>query len=357
MLKLRMNSTRVLLVVASIACSFRAVSAPRPVIIDTDPGTDDAIAIVLALRSSELAVRALTVVPGNVTSAQGVDNARRIVSLAHRCDVPVAAGATRPLLAPLITGSEMWHGKNGLADVQLADPSCPLDSRWAPDLIIELVRAAPHQITLITIGPLTNIALALEKDPGIVPLVKEVVMMGGSISGGNATPAAEFNIYVDPEAAQLVFNAGWPLTMVGLDVCRVTLLTRARLHTLQGQHDPLAAFVYSIGDFLVHGAEQHGEPGSPMYDPLAVGVAIDPSLIVAAPMVIDVETIGGSTRGETVANRGRTKNLIEQRHSPEGTHYAFTGKTEPLVPNARVATSVHADRFLDLLLSRVRGSH
>ena len=353
MVMLRRNSVRVLLMAAAAACALRVAAAPRPVIIDTDPGTDDAIAIVLALRSPELAVRALTIVPGNVTAAQGADNARRIVSLAHRCDVPVAAGAKRPLVAPLTTGSETWHGKNGLADVQLPAPVCPLDSRWAPDLISEMVRAAPHQITLITIGPLTNVALALEKDPGIVPLVKQVIMMGGSISGGNVTPAAEFNIYVDPEAAQLVFKAGWPITMVGLDVCRVTLLTRARLRTLADRHDSMAQFVYSIGDFLVRAAERRAEPGPAMYDPLAVGVAIDPSLITASPMVVDVETTGGFTRGETVANRERSKELIDQRQSPDGTRYFFTGATEPLTPNAGVATEVQADRFLDLLLSRV----
>jgi inosine-uridine nucleoside N-ribohydrolase len=347
---------RMLLIAAAAACALRVAAAPRPVIIDTDPGTDDAIAIVLALRSPELAVRALTVVPGNVAAAQGVDNARRIVSLAHRCDVPVAAGAKRPLVAPLTTGSETWHGKNGLADVQLPAPVCPLDSRWAPDLISEMVRAAPHQITLITIGPLTNIALALEKDPGIVPLVKEVIMMGGSISGGNVTPAAEFNIYVDPEAAQLVFKAGWPITMVGLDVCRVTLLTRARLQSLADRHDPMAQFVFSIGDFLVRAAERQGEAGSAMYDPLAVGVAIDPTLTTTSPMVVDVETTAGLTRGETVANRERSKSIIGQRQSPDGTRYFFTGATEPLSPNAGVATAVQADRFLDLLLSRVGAS-
>lgn len=351
---LRNRPMRLPFLAASIACSLCAAAAPRPVIIDTDPGTDDAIAIVLALRSPELAVRALTVVPGNVTSAQGVDNARRIVSLAHRCDVAIAAGAKRPLVVSLVTGSEKWHGKNGLADVALPEPTCPLDKRWAPDLIIEMVRAAPHEITLITIGPLTNIALALEKDPGIVSLVKEVIMMGGSISGGNVTPAAEFNIYVDPEAAQLVFKAGWPITMVGLDVCQVTLLNRARLHTLDGQRDPLAQLVRSIGDFILRGAERRGVAGSPMYDPLAVGVAIDPSLVVASPMVVDVETGGEFARGETVANRERIKSVIGQRKSPEGPQYFFTGATQPIAPNARVATAVQADRFLDLLLSRVR---
>ena len=199
-----------------------ALAQPRKVIIDTDPGTDDAMAIMLALNSPEFDVRALTVVPGNVTAAQGLENALRMVSLANRCDIAVAAGAQHPLFQKLIT-AEFWHGKNGLANVELPPSKCKVDPRWGPDLIIEMVHANPHEITLVPIGPLTNIALALEKDPSIVPLVKEVVIMGGSISGGNVNAAAEANIFNDPEAAQIVFQAGWPLTMVGLDVGDKTL--------------------------------------------------------------------------------------------------------------------------------------
>jgi purine nucleosidase len=342
-----------MLIIACIVCSCPAAGSPRQVIIDADPGTDDAIAIALALRSPELSIRALTIVPGNVTTAQGADNARRIVSLAQRCDIPVAAGAKRPLVATLTTG-EVWHGRNGLADIQLPDPRCPLDARWAPDLIIEAVHAAPHEITLLTLGPLTNIALALEKDPGIVPLVPRVIMMAGSTSGGNVTPAAEFNIYVDPEAAELVFDAGWPITMVGLDVCRKTLLTRTRLQPFAGDGDPLAHLVFGIGSFLVDAAEKRGASGAAMYDPLAVGAAIDSTLLVAVPMRVDVETAGRLTRGETVANRGGIRELVELRTFPEGARYVFTGATERVTPNAAVATDVRAERFLDLLLSRVR---
>src|SRR5271166_165322 len=161
-------------------------AGPRKVIIDTDPGTDDAMALMLALNSPELDVRAVTVVPGNVAARQGLENALRMVSLADRCDIPVAAGAQHPLFQKLIT-AEFWHGKNGLANIELPPSKCKVDSRWGPDLIIELVHAAPHEITLIPVGPLTNIALAVEKDPSIVPLVKEVILMGGSITGGNST--------------------------------------------------------------------------------------------------------------------------------------------------------------------------
>jgi inosine-uridine nucleoside N-ribohydrolase len=348
-----LRPSHLLSLVVCLMFSLPGIGSPRQVIIDTDPGTDDAIAILLALSSPELDVRALTVVPGNVTAAQGLDNARRLLSLAQRCDVPVAAGAKRPLVAPLITG-ELWHGKNGLGDVQLPAPICPVDKRWAPDLIIEMVHAAPHEITLITLGPLTNIALAAEKDPSIVPLIKEVIMMGGSISGGNITPAAEFNIHVDPEAAQIVFESGWPVTMVGLDVCRHALLTRDRLNVLSGERGKLATFVFAIGNFLLQGAERKGASGSAMYDPLAVGVAIDRTVVGVSAMRVEVETAGRLTRGETVADPGGAKAMWELRRFPDGERLVFTG-VEPLSANAAVATTVQSERFLDLLLARLRG--
>ena len=150
--------------------------AAKKIIFDTDPGSDDALALMLALNSPELDIRAITVVPGNVTAAMGLENALRMVSLANRCDIPVAAGAQHPLFQKLIT-AEFWHGKNGLANAELAASKCKADSRFGPDLIIQLVHALPHEITLVPVGPLTNIALAVEKDPSIVPLVKEVILM------------------------------------------------------------------------------------------------------------------------------------------------------------------------------------
>src|SRR6202161_3997647 len=157
---------------------------PRRVIIDTDPGTDDAMAIILALNSPELKVEALTVVPGNVDGRQGLENALKIVSLAGRCDVIVAGGAQHPLNQKLIT-AQFWHGKNGLANVELPPSKCKPDARFGPDLIIEMVHRYPHEITLIPVGPLTNIALAVSKDPSIGALVKTIVIMGGSIAGGD----------------------------------------------------------------------------------------------------------------------------------------------------------------------------
>jgi purine nucleosidase len=330
-----------------------ALAGPRKVIIDTDPGTDDAMAIMLALNSPELDVRALTVVPGNVTAAQGLENALRMVSLANRCDILVAGGAQHPLFQKLVT-AEFWHGKNGLANVELPPSKCKKDPRWAPDLIIEMVHANPHEITLVPIGPLTNIALAIEKDPSIVPLVKEVVIMGGSIAGGNVNAAAEANIYNDPEAAQIVFQAGWPLTMVGLDVGDKTLLTRKHIETLKRNPGPESDFIYKVADFLIGLSEKFGELGTPMYDPLAVGVAIDSTLVKAPAMHVDVETRGEFTRGETVANRRGAIERNVLHHFPDGDRYVIEG-VDKVEPNAKVCTEVNAEKFLQMFVSRIQG--
>ena len=330
-----------------------ALSEPRKVIIDTDPGTDDAMAIMLALNSPEFDVRALTVVPGTVTAAQGLDNALRMVSLANRCDIAVAAGAQHPLFQKLIT-AEFWHGKNGLANIELPPSKCKVDPRWAPDLIVQMVHENPHEITLGPVGPLTNIALAVEKDPSIVPLVKEVVIMGGPISGGNVNASAEANIYNDPEAAQIVFQAGWPLTMVGLDVGDKTLLTRKHIEALKRNPGPISDFIYKVADFLIALSEKFGDSGTPMYDPLAVGVAIDPTLVKAPAMHVDVETRGEFTRGETVANRRGAIERNVLHHFPDGDRYVIEG-LDKVDANVKVCTDVNAERFLQMFVSRIQG--
>jgi len=332
-----------------VLMALPASGTPKKVILDTDPGTDDAIALMLALNSPELDVRAVTVVPGNATAKQGLENALRMVSLANRCDIPVAAGAQHPLFQKLIT-AEFWHGKNGLANIELPASKCKVDPRFGPDLIIQMVHAAPHEITLVPVGPLTNIALAVEKDPSIVPLVKEVVLMGGSISGGNVNASAEANIYNDPDAAQIVFQAGWPLTMVGLDVGDKTLFSSKYLEQLGQTHGPVNDFIYQVAHFLVELSMKYGFEGAPMYDPLAVGVAIDASLVNAPPMHVDVETRGEFTRGETVANRHGTV----EHNVLHGDRYVIEG-VDKVEPNAKVCVGVDADRFLQLLVSRIRG--
>jgi len=332
-----------------VAFIVPANAAAKKIIIDTDPGTDDAMALMLALNSPELDVRAITVVPGNVVLQQGLDNALRMMSLANRCDIPVAAGAEHPLFQKLTT-AEFWHGKNGLANIELPPSKCKVDGRFAPDLIIQMVHAAPHEITLVPIGPLTNIALAVEKDPTIVPLVKEVILMGGSISGGNVNAAAEANIANDPEAAQIVFQAGWPVTMVGLDVSNKTLFTKKQLDQLGQAHGPVSDFIYSVASYLIDLSAKYGFSGTAMYDPLAVGVAIDSTLVTAPAMHVDVETRGDFTRGETVANR---QGYIE-RNVLHGDHYVIEG-LDRLQANVKVGTEVDANRFLEMYVARVRG--
>lgn len=318
-------------------------------IIDSDPGIDDAFAILLALNSPELKVEAITIVPGNVDGRQGLENALKIVSLAGRCDVTVAGGAQHPLAQRLIT-AQYWHGPNGLAGVELPAPKCKADTRFGPDLIIELVHRYPHEITLVPVGPLTNIALAVSKDPSIVPLVRNIVIMGGSITGGNVDGAAEANIYNDPEAASIVFNAGWMVTMIGSDVGERTILMRKHLAELQSMQGPESEFVAKLANFYLTRSEKSGYQGAAMYDPLAVATAIDPSLVTLKDMHVDVETKGEFTRGETVANRmGSNENNVLH-----GDHYEIEGVIE-LKPNARVCLASNADRFLQLFISRIKG--
>jgi purine nucleosidase len=344
----RLAAFAVLLLVG-LANTLPAYAAGKKIIFDTDPGSDDALALMLALNSPDLDVRAITVVPGNVTASQGLENALRMVSLANRCDIPVAAGAQHPLFQKLIT-AEFWHGKNGLANVELPPSKCKVDSHFGPDLIIQMVHAAPHEITLVPVGPLTNIALAVEKDPSIVPLVKEVILMGGSITGGNVNAAAEANIYNDPEAARIVFQAGWPVTMVGLDVGDKTLFSQKYLDQLGQTHGPVNDFIYAVAKYLINLAAQFGASGTPMYDPLAVGVAIDATLVKAPEMHVDVETRGEFTRGETVANR---RGYVE-RNVLHGDHYVIEG-ADKVTPNAKVCVDVEADRFLQLFVARIKG--
>ena len=199
-------------------------------------------------------------------------------------------------------------------------------------------------------GPLTNIALAVSKDPAIAHLIKDIVIMGGSIGGGNVNGAAEANICNDPEAAQIVFNAGWMVIMVGSDVGERTLITRKHLTQLQSSHGPQNDFIARIAEFYLTRSEKSGYSGAAMYDPLAVGIALDPTLGTFKEMHVDVETKGEFTRGETVANRmGSNENNVLH-----GDHYEIEGVID-LKPNAKVCLASNAERFLELFISRVKG--
>ena len=337
-----------ILLMAGNLMGAASLQVPKRVIIDTDPGTDDALAILLALSSPELKVEALTVVPGNVTAAQGLENALKLVSLAGRPDIPVAAGAQKPPFQKLVTAES--HGLNGLADINLPPARCSPDSRFAPDLIIELAHRYPHEVTLVTLGPLTNIALALNKDPSLAGLVKEVVMMGGAISGGNIDAVAEFNIYVDPEAAQIVFNGGWPLTMVGLEIGRKALFQRAHLARLKMTYGAQNDFAAEVLEYRINLSEKSGLGGTPLNDPTAMAATIDRTLITTQLMRVDIELRGEFTRAETVANRQNALNRKVQR----GDHLVFQG-TEPLEPNVHVAMDIDTERFMNLLIARLSG--
>jgi len=331
---------------AACLCGVNA-QTPQRVIIDTDPGTDDALAILLAFDSPEIRVEALTVVAGNVTSDVGLENALKVASLAGRCDVPIARGARKPLAADLNI-EPFWNGSNGLGGAELPAATCKADARFGPDLIIEMIHKYPHEITLVPIGPLTNIALAVLKDPSIVPLTKGVVLMGGSISGGNVNAAAEFNVYCDPEAASTVFNAGWPITMVGLDVTEVTLLHEPDAQRLEAKGGPQGKFAAVVARFQIGLYQGTGFPGGAIHDALAVGAAIDPMFVKTRAMRVDVETGGKYARGATLANRDGTIDKVIR----VGDHLETIGVT-PVVPNVNVAIEADSQRLIDFFVERV----
>jgi purine nucleosidase len=328
-----------------VACA----QTPNRIIIDTDPGTDDALAILLALNSAEVRVEALTIVAGNVTEPVGLDNALGITSLAGRCDLPVAGGAQLPLHGTLNT-EPFWNGPGGLGGAVLPASRCKADPRFGPDLIVELVHKYPHEITLVPVGPETNIAMAVIKDPSIVPLVKKVVLMGGSISGGNVNGAAEFNVLADPQAASIVFNAGWPVEMVGLDVTEITLMKNSEVAELEEKAGPQAKFAAAICRFQIGLYQGTGFGGGAIHDALAVGAAIDPSFLTTKFIHVDVETEGRFARGETIANRLGTVDKVV----PVGDHFETVGVTQ-VQPNVNVAVGVDSARFMKFFVTRLEG--
>jgi purine nucleosidase len=308
--------------------------APRPVIIDCDPGHDDALAILLALGSpDDLDVRAITAVAGNVPLALTEKNARKVCELAGRADLPVHAGCARPLVRELVT-AEYVHGRTGLDGPELPEPRMPLAGTHAVDAIVEMLRAhAPGTLTLCPTGPLTNIAIALRKAPDVVPRIREIVLMGGAIGLGNVTPAAEFNIYVDPHAAKVVFEAGVPLVMLGLDVTHQALVTPERLQAIRELGTPLARTVGGLLEFY-NGYDQTrgGRVGAPLHDPCVIAYLLDPGLFGGRACHVAIETQGEHTLGRTVVDWSR-----RTRHAP----------------NATVINEVDAVGFFTLLTERL----
>jgi len=323
---------------------------PRRIIIDTDPGVDDAMAIFLALRSPELKVEAITPVSGNVPLALTLPNALRLVEIAGRPDVSVAAGASVPLVRHLVTASYV-HGQNGLAGVDFPAPKLKPVAETATEIICRLVRGNPGEITIVAIGPLTNIAAVLRSDPEIAGMIPAIIIMGGGLVHGNITPAAEFNLYVDPEAARIVFDAGIPLTMVGLDVTEKVLLTDAHVQELQAGQNPVSQAAAKIMRATIDRLRQVNFPVvAAMHDPLTVASLIDPQLLTLSDYFVEIETEGEFTAGMTVG----------YAHAPVrgSAPMALAGsvQSEPNIafrPNVKVATGVNPDRFFDLLIPRL----
>jgi purine nucleosidase len=326
--------------------------AARRVIIDTDPGVDDAFALLLAMRSPELKIEGITPVAGNVPLEFTLPNALRMVEIAERTDIPVAVGAKAPLQRRLVTATYA-HGENGLGGAVFPAPKTRPIADPAPAFIRRVVRRYPGQVTVITLGPQTNLAIALASDPELARMIKGVVMMGGSLSGGNVTPAAEFNVYVDPEAARMVFQSGIPITMVGLDVTRKTSLTDAHVKVLEDAATPVSLAAAKIARNDIDLNRRQGNSSGPnMHDSLAMAAFLDPSILKWRKYYVDVETTGELTAGETL---GYLPNEAGLRGSAPTLATTSTSAMlrDKFVPNTDVAIDVDSARFFKLLIGRL----
>jgi len=279
--------------------------APRKIIIDTDPGQDDAVAILLALASPEdVTVLGITAVAGNVPLSLTAKNARIVCELAGRPDIKVFAGCDAPMKRRLVT-AEHVHGKTGLDGPQMAEPTMPLQDQHGVDFIIETLRNEPSgTVTLCPIGPLTNIAKAFDRAPDIIARVQEIILMGGAyFEVGNITPTAEFNIYVDPEAAKIVFGAGVPLVVMPLDVTHKALTTRPRIDAFRSMHTKVGDMVAAWTDFFERfDMEKYGSEGAPLHDPCTIAYLIEPQLFQGRHINVEIETEAALTLGMTVAD-------------------------------------------------------
>ncbi|MDT8328534.1 MAG: nucleoside hydrolase [Roseovarius sp.] len=277
----------------------------RQIIIDTDPGQDDAVAILLALACPDaLEVLGITCVAGNVPLDLATRNARIIRELSGKVDVTIFAGCDRPLGRDLVT-AEHVHGRSGLDGPNLPEPRLPLDGRHAVDFIIDTLRArAPKTVTLVPIGPLSNIATAFKNAPDIIERIHEIVLMGGAhFAHGNVTPAAEFNIHVDPHAAEIVFGAGVPLVMMPLDVTHKALVTRARNAAIRAIGTEVGRAVADLtGFFERYNRERHGEDGAPLHDPCTIAYLLKPELFKGRRVNVMIETQSQLTMGMTVTD-------------------------------------------------------
>ena len=311
----------------------------RKIIIDCDPGHDDAMAILLAHGDPGVEICAITTVAGNQTLEKTTLNARRVCTVAGITNVPIAAGCDRPLLRTLVTAPRT-HGESGLDGPSFGEPTVSVADAHAVDLIIDLVMESPGEISLVPTGPLTNIAMALRKEPRLVENVREVVLMGGAYTRGNSTPAAEFNIFVDPEAAAAVFDAGWPLTMVGLDLTHQALATRPVVERIAALGTPLSKIVVELIEFFTSTYVQTGGlqlrdgrlskfEAPPVHDACCIARIVRPELVKCVEAFVVVETVGTWSAGMTLVNFDNS-----------------WGRDA----NALVATDLDFDGFWDLML-------
>lgn len=311
------------------------MTTPRKIIIDTDPGQDDAVAILLALASPEdMEVLGITAVAGNVPLPLTQKNARIVCELAGKPETKVFAGCDAPLKRKLVT-AEHVHGKTGLDGPPMADPVMPLQSQHAVDFIIHTLRREPAKtVTLCPLGPLTNIATAFQRAPDIIERVQEIVLMGGAyFEVGNITPAAEFNIYVDPEAAEIVFKSGAPIVVMPLDMTHQALTTKPRIDAFRAMGTEPGRMVAAWTDFFERfDVAKYGSQGAPLHDPTVIAYLIRPELFSGRFINVEIETKGEFTLGMTVAD--------------------WWGVTDRK-PNALFIRSVDADGFFDLLAERI----
>ena len=306
----------------------------RPIIIDTDPGQDDAVAVLLALASPELDVMGITTVAGNVPQPLVTTNALKLCELVGRTDVRVFAGADQPLERDLFT-AEYVHGPTGIDGADLPSPVTTASAKDAADFIVETCLAAGEDgITLCPVGPLTNIASAIAREPTIVPKIREIALMGGGFfEGGNTTPVAEFNIYVDPDAAAIVFNSGAPITMFPLDVTHKALVLPADLDRIRGIGTPVSDAVAGMLDFYErHDIEKYGIAGAPLHDPCVVAYLIEPGLFSGKDCRVEIETDSELTIGQTVVD-----------------WWGVTGAA----PNVKVMSDVDRQGFIDLVVDHI----
>ena len=306
---------------------------PRRILIDTDPGVDDALTFLLALASPEIKLEALTITQGNVTVEKGTRNALATLEFLNASHIPVAQGTSLPMVGPLLA-SELVHGASGLGNTDLPEPKTKPVSQHAIDYLIERFLTEPGEISLFAIGPLTNVALAIRKEPRFTKAVKEMIIMGGSIrEGGNITPQAEFNVYADPHAAHVVFHSGIPITLIPLDVTHKCMLMAEHIQELKKHGSSVSRFISdAVTPYVNFTEHKTGVKGCALHDPLTLATIIAPELLTLEEHYVEVDISTGPSMGSTFAD-----------------FYGNTGKPA----NMKVALDVRGEEFVELFLKRM----